>query len=112
MAERLTLAGLPEGVFLKVRTSVLCVFPGYHAVRGVLRGSAAVEAVPSHVLLGADVVLHVQEELQDGLLLRRPAQQGKLLVQGGPLVLPSVFMWQMLLGFSSLSFSLHIQLKK
>lgn len=28
------------------------------------------EAVPPHVLLGADVVLHIQEALEDGLLLR------------------------------------------
>lgn len=28
------------------------------------------EAVPPHVLLGADVVLHIQEALEDGVLLR------------------------------------------
>ena len=43
---------------------------GHQAFRGVLRGAAAVEAVPPHVLLGADVVLHLQEALEDGLLLR------------------------------------------
>lgn len=56
---------------------------GHPAVRGVLRGPAALEAVPPHVLLGADVVLHLQGPVEDGLLLRRPAQQGELLVQGG-----------------------------
>lgn len=56
---------------------------GRPAVRGVLRGPAALEAVPPHVLLGADVVLHLQGPVEDGLLLRRPAQQGELLVQGG-----------------------------
>lgn len=72
-------------MFKKVRSSVVCVFPGYHTFWGVLWGSAAVEAVPPHVLLGADVVLHIQEALEDGVLLRWPAQQGELLVQGGPL---------------------------
>lgn len=56
---------------------------GRPALRGVLRGPAALEAVPPHVLLGADVVLHLQGPVEDGLLLRRPAQQGELLVQGG-----------------------------
>lgn len=40
------------------------------------------EAVPPHVLLGADVVLHLQASVEDGLLLRRPAEPGESLVQG------------------------------
>lgn len=56
---------------------------GYRALSGMLRSSTAVEGVPSYVLLGTDVVLYVQETLQDGLLLCRPAQQRELLVQGG-----------------------------
>lgn len=40
------------------------------------------EAVPPHVLLGADVVLHLQASMEDGLLLRRPAEPGEPLVQG------------------------------
>lgn len=62
----------------------VCLFPGYQTFWGVLRGSAAVETVSPHVLLGAHVVLHVQEPLEDGLLLRWPPQQGKLVVQGAP----------------------------
>lgn len=60
----------------------LCV-PGYRALWGVLWSSATVEAVPSHVLLGADVVFHIQEALEDGLLLRWSAQQRECMVQGG-----------------------------
>lgn len=48
----------------------------------MLRGPAALETVPSHVLLGADVVLYLQGPVENGLLLRRPAEQGELLVQG------------------------------
>lgn len=40
------------------------------------------EAVPPHVLLGADVVLHLQARLENGLLLRRPAEPGEPLVKG------------------------------
>lgn len=39
-------------------------------------------AVPPHVLLGADVVLHIQASLEDGVLLCRPAEPGESLVQG------------------------------
>lgn len=49
----------------------------------MLRGPAALEAIPPHVLLGTHVVLHLQGSVEDGLLLRRPAEQGELLVQGG-----------------------------
>ena len=48
----------------------------------MLRGPAALEAVSPHVLLGADVVLYLQGPVENGLLLRRPAEQGELLVQG------------------------------
>lgn len=40
------------------------------------------EAVPPHVLLGADVVLHLQANVEDGVLLRRPAEPREPLVQG------------------------------
>lgn len=48
----------------------------------MLRGSAILEAVSSHVLLGAHVVLHLQAPVEDGFLLRRPAKQRKHLVKG------------------------------
>lgn len=71
-------------MYKKLTSSLVCMFPGYHSLWRVLWGSTAVEAVSPHVLLGADVVLHIQEALEDGLLLRWPALQGELLVQGGP----------------------------
>lgn len=40
------------------------------------------EAVPPHVLLGADVVFYVQASVEDGVLLRRPTEPGEPLVQG------------------------------
>lgn len=48
----------------------------------MLRGAAVLEAVPSHVLLGAHVVLYLQASVEDGFLLCRPAKQGKHLVKG------------------------------
>lgn len=56
--------------------------PGREAVWRWLQGPAGVEAVPPHVLLGADVVLHLQAGLENGLLLRRPAEPGEPLVKG------------------------------
>lgn len=55
-----------------------------------MQSTAGLEAVSPHVLLGTDVVLHLQEALEDGLLLRRPAQPGKPLVQGQPARLSNV----------------------
>lgn len=40
------------------------------------------EAVSPHVLLGADVVFHLQARVEDGVLLRRPAEPGESVVQG------------------------------
>jgi len=48
----------------------------------MLRGSAVLEAISSHVLLGAHVVLHLQAPVEDGFLLCRPAKQRKHLVKG------------------------------
>lgn len=50
------------------------MLPGRGPVRGRLQGPAGVETVPPHVLLGADVVLHLQAAVEDGVLLRRPAE--------------------------------------
>lgn len=48
----------------------------------MLRGSAVLETVSSHVLLGAHVVLHLQAPVEDGILLCRSAKQRKHLVKG------------------------------
>lgn len=58
------------------------MLPGGGTLWGRLQGPAGLEAVPSHVLLGADVVLHLQAGLEDGVLLCRPTEQGEPLVQG------------------------------
>lgn len=90
-------------------SSLLCrftVLPGGSSFWRWLQGPADVEAVPPHVLLGADVVLHLQACVEDGVLLCRPAEPGESLVKGVQLCTRGVYPLRFCLTCSEIDFFL------